>query len=205
MDSTRTCPDLLPALWDTCLPALLDRLQDMAALPLTDAMLVRADATPSAVAYELVDPTGRISALSYAQLAARASALAEQLAGDHDDGPVLLACPAGLDYPVAVFAAFLAGRPVIPAYPAGSTAPDRDRLAGIVADARPSIVVTAGGPAGPGQPDLGVPTVLTVPGPEADGTPWGPPSGAAATDVAIIQYTSGSTGRPRGVLVRRDS
>jgi acyl-CoA synthetase (AMP-forming)/AMP-acid ligase II/acyl carrier protein len=185
----------------------------MAVLPLTDVLLVRADATPSAVAYEMVEPTGRVSALNYAQVAARASALAEQLGdchdggddGGHDDGPVLLACPAGLDYPVAVFAAFLAGRPVIPAYPSGSTAPDRDRLAGIVADARPSIVVTARGPAGPGQPDLGVPTVLAVPGPEADGTPWGRPSGAAAADVAIIQYTSGSTGRPRGVLVRRDS
>jgi acyl-CoA synthetase (AMP-forming)/AMP-acid ligase II/acyl carrier protein len=172
----------------------------MAALPLTDAMLVRADATPSAVAYELVDPTGRVSALSYAQVAARASALAEQLVGGRDDGPVLLACPAGLDYPVAVFAAFLAGRPVIPAYPPGPTAPDRDRLAGIVADARPAVVVTA-----PGQPDPGGPAVLAVPGPEADTTPWGPPAGAAAADVAIIQYTSGSTGRPRGVLVRPDS
>ncbi len=172
----------------------------MADPPLTDALLVRADATPTAVAYELVDPSGRVIALSYAQVAARASALAEQLARCPGDGPVLLACAAGLEYPVAVFAAFLAGRPVIPAYPPGPTAPDRDRLARIVADARPPVVVT-----GPGQPDLGVPTVLAVPGPEVDGTPWGRPAGAAEADVAIVQYTSGSTGRPRGVLVRPGS
>jgi acyl-CoA synthetase (AMP-forming)/AMP-acid ligase II/acyl carrier protein len=200
MDSTRACLDLLPALWDNSRLILLDRLLDMADPPLADALLVRADATPSAVAYEVVDPSGGVGALSYAQVAARASALAEQLAGCRVDGPVLLACPAGLDYPVAVFAAFLAGRPVIPAYPPGSAAPDGERLAGIVADARPPIVVTL-----PDHPDLGVPTVLAVPGPEADGTPWGRPAGAAAADVAIVQYTSGSTGRPRGVLVRAGS
>jgi acyl-CoA synthetase (AMP-forming)/AMP-acid ligase II len=112
----------------------------MAAQALTGALLARVDGQPDAVAYESVDKTGRVSELSHAQPAGRAAVLAEQLAAG-DDGPVLLAHPAGLDYVAAVFAGFLAGRPMNPAYPPSSSSlPDRIRLAGIVADAGPSVV-----------------------------------------------------------------
>jgi acyl-CoA synthetase (AMP-forming)/AMP-acid ligase II/acyl carrier protein len=169
----------------------------MAAEHLSDVLRARADRAPEAVAYEAVDPSGQVTMLTYAQLASRAAALAGQLAGR--DGPVLLTCPAGLEYPVAVFAAFLAGQPVIPAYPSSGSTPDRTRLAGMIADARPSTAIAPGS-----QPGLDVPAVLSVPGAEADGTPWRP-SRASAADAAIIQYTSGSTGRPRGVVVRHGS
>jgi acyl-CoA synthetase (AMP-forming)/AMP-acid ligase II len=162
---------------------------------LTGTLRARAEETPDAVAYETAAPSGAIETLTYGQLAGRASALAARLA-DGGAGPVLVAHPAGLGYVVAVFAGFLAGRPVIPAYPPGPAAPDRERLAGIVADARPSAVVAT-----QPLPELGVPTTHTVPGAEADATPWARPPGAADQDVAIVQYTSGSTGRPRGVLV----
>jgi acyl-CoA synthetase (AMP-forming)/AMP-acid ligase II/acyl carrier protein len=171
----------------------------MAVQTLTDVLRARADQQPGTVAYESVDHTGRVSALSYGQLAARSAALAGRLAAS-GDGAVLLAYPAGLDYVVAVFAGFLAGRPVIPAYPSGpSSIPDRTRLSGIIADARPSVVV-----APQDHPELGAPVMLTVPGAEADDTDW-TPLRPADQDVAIIQYTSGSTGSPRGVLVRHDS
>lgn len=165
---------------------------------LTEVLADRADKTPDAVAYEAATVDGEVRALSYRRLAGRVSALAARLA-EHAPGPVLLASPAGLDYPVAVFAAFLAGRPVIPAYPPGPMV-DADRLAGIVADARPSAVI---GP--PSVADLGVPATVTVPGDEADDTPWQQPDGAAQQETAIIQYTSGSTGTPRGVLVRHEA
>lgn len=167
---------------------------------LTDTLLARADRTPDVVAYESVDPLGPVSTLTYAQVAARASALAERLASVAD-GPVLLACPAGLDYVVAVFGGFLAGRPIIPAFqPGTSSRHDGDRLAGIVADARPPVVV-----APQVYPEITTPAALTVPGAEADGTAWTRPRRTGGSDIAVIQYTSGSTGWPRGVLVRHDS
>lgn len=167
---------------------------------LVDILHSRADREPDATAYELVGGGGQSTVLSYGSLAGRAAALAGQLARC-GDGPVLLLYPAGLDYVVAVFAGMLAGRPVIPAYPPNqSSLPDRKRLSGMVEDARPSVVL-----APEHHPGIPGATFLTVPGPEADGTPWFRPAGAENEQVAIIQYTSGSTGRPRGVLVRHDS
>lgn len=174
----------------------MDRFRTMEVQALSHVMLARADKAPDAVAYESIDSAGHVSTLTYAQVAARAGALARRFA-ESGDGPVLLAQPAGLDYPVAVFAGFLAGRPVIPAFPPGSSTPDRDRLSGIIADARPSVAVAA-----EPRPDLGIPHVLQVPGAEADGTE---PYAVVDHDIAVIQYTSGSTGRPRGVLVRHES
>jgi acyl-CoA synthetase (AMP-forming)/AMP-acid ligase II/acyl carrier protein len=167
---------------------------------LTDTLLARADRTPDVVAYESVEAPGNVRTLTYAQVASRASVLAGQLAGA-DDGPVLLAYPAGLDYVVAVFGAFLARRPVIPAFPPGpSSRPDQDRLAGIVADARPPVVLALAR-----YPEIAVPALLSVPGAEADAAVPARPGRVGGPDVAVIQYTSGSTGRPRGVLVRHDS
>ncbi len=170
----------------------------MAALTLADALLAQAGAHPHSVAYEQPDTSGALRTLTYAQLSSRATALANELRAG-GPGPVLLAQPAGLDYAVAVFAGFLAGRPVIPAFPPGTSSPDRGRLAGIVADAHPEVVVSP-----EPIPRLGVGTVA-VPGAEADTTPLSEIRGARPDDVAVIQYTSGSTGRPRGVLVRHGS
>lgn len=171
----------------------------MVAVTLADVLLTRAAAQPETVAYEAYDG-GELQTVSYAQVAARATALARELTRVGGDGPVLLAYPAGIDYAVAVFGGFLAGRPVIPAFVLGRSTRDRDRLMGIVADARPEVVV-----APEPDPRLQVPTTIVVPGDEADVTPWSAPRPALGGDVAVIQYTSGSTGNQRGVLVRHES
>ncbi len=167
-------------------------MTDEAAASLVETLRTRAEQAPDAVAYEFAGRSGALTTITYGELAGRASALAARLAR-HGHGPVLLLYPAGIEYVVAVFACFVAGLPAVPAYPPGARAVvDRDRLAGIVADARPVVAVAT-------EPYPGVPT-LAVPGPEADGAPWCDHD-VRPSDVAVVQYTSGSTERPRGVLV----
>jgi len=77
-----------------------------------------------------------------------------------------------------------------------------DRLAAIVDDARPAVVLTA--PEADGRLPTGTPALPIADVPEgADAPPEpaeldGPP---ARCDVAYVLFTSGSTGRPKGVVV----
>lgn len=163
-----------------------------------EVLLARAEHSPDAIAYEFVDDMGTVSALTYGQLAGRASALAAELAGP-GRGPALVLYPAGLEYVVALYGAFLAGLPVVPAYPVDALGPDRERLADIAADSQVSVVLAPGG----AQVPEGTSAALrAVPGADADTAGWYTP---VRQELAVIQYTSGSTGRPRGVRVRHDS
>lgn len=135
--------------------------------------------TPDAVAVVDGDRT-----LSYGELAARALALRDRLAGA-GIGPGRLV---GLRMPrcaevavgiVGILAAGCAYVPLDPAYP-------EQRRRYIAGDARlPATVRLA-----PGTDD---PEVVVGPGAAA---PWDLPS-----DIAYVIYTSGSTGSPKGVLV----
>ncbi|MFI9319364.1 amino acid adenylation domain-containing protein [Kitasatospora aureofaciens] len=134
--------------------------------------------------------------LDPAELDRRIEAMAHRLAavGVRPGTLVAVAVPRSVELVVALCAVHRAGGaylPLDPDYPA-------DRLAFMLADARPAAVVAAPeqlallGPAD-GVPclspeDLPAPggVTLTAPGPE---------------DPAYVIYTSGSTGRPKGVLV----
>lgn len=167
---------------------------------LAEILLARADSDPDTVGYEYVDEDDCVTRITYGELAARACSVAAELvaAGPR---PAIVMYPQGLEYVAAVLGGFLAGVPVVPAYPSGSN--DRDRLAGIMADAGIGSIL---GPAAvlAAADGLLPPDVARIEVPDA-GVDVRPPDRSHGSAVAIIQYTSGSTGTPRGVMVRHDS
>ncbi|MFJ3339536.1 amino acid adenylation domain-containing protein, partial [Streptomyces sp. NPDC086766] len=165
---------------------------------LTGRFAAQAARTPDAVAVSHGDDR-----LTYAELDARANRLARLLAR-HGAGPerfVALALPRSLDLVVAVLAVLKSGAaylPLDPDYPA-------DRLAHMIEDARPALLVTrsdAGLPAGIGEGTERLP----LDAPETVDALAAEPATAPTADVhphhpAYMIYTSGSTGRPKGVVV----
>ncbi|MFI6216824.1 non-ribosomal peptide synthase/polyketide synthase [Nocardia brasiliensis] len=160
-------------------------------LTLAELFRRRVEATPDAVA---VIAAG--TELSYRELDVRANQLARVLAS-HGVGPdsvVAVALPRSTDLIVALLAVVQAGGgylPIDPGYPA-------DRLAFILADAAPVVVLTDAATAA-ALPQTTTPRV------ELDS---GTASGAEHTDrfapprpqnLAYVIYTSGSTGVPKGV------
>ncbi|MFD7257553.1 amino acid adenylation domain-containing protein [Streptomyces sp. NPDC059874] len=154
--------------------------------------------TPDAVA---VSYDGE--SLTYAELDARANRLGRLLAR-HGAGPeqfVALALPRSADLVVAVLAVLKSGAayvPLDPDYPA-------DRLAYMVEDARPALLVTrsdAGLPEGTGAHTqtllLDEPATRAALAAEPDTDPG---TALHPHHPAYVIYTSGSTGRPKGVVV----
>ncbi|MFC6935655.1 amino acid adenylation domain-containing protein [Actinomadura yumaensis] len=147
------------------------------------------------------------TALTYAELNARANRLARLLIG-RGVGPedfVALALPRSADLVVAALAVLKAGaayQPIDLAYPA-------DRIAFMLEDAAPKCVITTGDADLPGDTPRVELDALDLRG----GVPSD--SGTDVTDVtdaermrplrpenaAYVIYTSGSTGRPKGVVV----
>ncbi|MFJ1753590.1 amino acid adenylation domain-containing protein [Kitasatospora sp. NPDC088134] len=145
--------------------------------------------------------------LTYAELDARADALAGVLRGRGvgRGALVALAVPASVETVVAMLAVLRAGAayvPVDPEYPAA-------RVAQMLADARPALLLTGAGvpadfPAGvPADPSTGEVPRLSLAEAEAAREAGVAVAGAAPgpLDAAYVIYTSGSTGRPKGVVV----
>ncbi|MFE0464901.1 amino acid adenylation domain-containing protein, partial [Kitasatospora sp. NPDC058965] len=149
--------------------------------------------TPAAPAVRYGD-----TVLSYAELDARANRLAHLLVarGIRPEEFVALALPRDAELMVAVLGVLKAGAaylPVDPAYPA-------DRIAFMLADAAPALVLTTGQVAATAGPRL----LLDAPEVRAELRTL--PDTAPVTALlpehpAYVIYTSGSTGRPKGVVV----
>ncbi|WP_229791801.1 non-ribosomal peptide synthase/polyketide synthase [Micromonospora fulviviridis] len=218
-------PDDVCALLHTCLAHLVDTLTDapetpLAAVPVLDddgyrrlveepnrtgrgvpaltvpaAFAAQVARTPDGVA--LVDAAG---AWTYAELDARAGRLA-RLLRDRGVGPetvvgVLLDRSAELV--VALLAILKAGGaylPVDPGYPAG-------RIADMVADAAPRLLLTTGAVT-TALPVAADRLVLDDPATRAalDAADPAGPAGLRPDHPAYVMFTSGSTGRPKGVVV----
>ncbi|MEU3602109.1 non-ribosomal peptide synthetase [Streptomyces sp. NPDC006798] len=133
---------------------------------------------PESIAVVAADGT-----LSYGELDARAAAVAGGLR-DRGVGPddiVAVAMPRGTDMVVAVVAVLAAGAAYLPV----DTAQPPDRVAALLADARPALVLT------PGE-------LRALEASAGSAAPVADPDPACA---AYVIYTSGSTGRPKGVVV----
>ncbi|WP_245651883.1 non-ribosomal peptide synthetase, partial [Streptosporangium amethystogenes] len=123
--------------------------------------------------------------LSYAAFNARANRLARLLVAEHGVGAervVALMLPRSPDLLVAMYAVIKAGAAYLPVDPGLPAA----RIASMLDDSRPVLVIDAGWLAGVdtsgyAESDPGVPLVPESP--------------------AYVIYTSGSTGRPKGVVV----
>ncbi|MGW2150380.1 amino acid adenylation domain-containing protein [Nonomuraea bangladeshensis] len=148
--------------------------------------------TPGAVAVR--GPDGE--ELTYAELDARAGALAGRLAaaGVRAETCVALCLPRGVPQVVALLAVLRAGGCYLPldaAYPA-------ERLAYLLADSGAALLVTES--AQLDRLPVERPPALLLDGPEPARS-TAPVSSVGPDHLAYLIYTSGSTGRPKGVQV----
>ncbi|MBW5481626.1 non-ribosomal peptide synthetase [Streptomyces bambusae] len=175
-------------------------------LPLPALFRQTADRHPDAVAVEFAG-----TALTYRELDARANRLARLLIarGAGPERTVALALPRSVDLVAALWAVLKSGAAYLPVdagYPA-------DRIAHMLGDARPALVVTDHA-TGPGiaaaTGDAATPLLLLddeATAAELAALPDGEVTDAERTSPltpltpAYVIYTSGSTGRPKGVAM----
>ncbi|NUS74666.1 MAG: fatty acyl-AMP ligase [Streptomyces sp.] len=145
--------------------------------------------------------------LTWRRLDLRVRALAARLAEEAEPGSrIALLCPQGIEYVTGFLAALTAGLIAVPLYPPGLPG-HADRLSGVLADARPSAVVTTSRVrreveelcARTAENPTRIVCADEVPDDTADGDRR--PAAPDAEAIAYLQYTSGSTRAPAGVEI----
>jgi acyl-CoA synthetase (AMP-forming)/AMP-acid ligase II len=156
----------------------------------------------------LPDRGGERPVLTFAELHARAQAVARHLAerGEPEERAALL-FPPGLDFIVAFFACLYAGIIAVPMMiPRRDSRRDASRA--ILADCTPRFALTTRALLYESRPDLrhrladaGLAWVFPEDIPAATDAGAEFPTAPRRGDVAFLQYTSGSTATPKGVMV----
>ncbi|MCX5581991.1 non-ribosomal peptide synthetase [Streptomyces erythrochromogenes] len=150
----------------------------------------RAADTPDAVA---VAGGGR--SLTYRELDERANRLARSLTGRgaRPETPVAVALPRSAELIVALLGVLKSGAAVLPLDPSHPA----DRLARVLTDARPLLVLTDADTAA-ALPDTGVPALALADAGPGDAVP-APAAPVRADSLAYLSYACGSSGGPTGV------
>ncbi len=162
---------------------------------LADLVEAQVDRTPAALA--LVHDGEE---LTYAELDARANRLAHALqdAGVGPDVPAAILLDRSTALAVSLLATLKAGGACLPLDPAQPPL----RLAAMLRDAAPPVLVTSERLAGRVEGHAGRVILLDRDGPAiARRASTRPPRGAGPSDLAYVIYTSGSTGEPKGVML----
>ena len=150
--------------------------------------------TPEALAVTMGDET-----LSYGELDRRADELARRLLrlGVGPETRVALLLGRTLDVPVAILGVWKAGGAYLPL----DLDSPPERLADLLADAEPAVVIHRGAPELPAAE--GVRWLdLAVPEPDSMALPL---PKVSAEDLAYLIYTSGTTGKPKAVMIEHGS
>ncbi|HXC44488.1 MAG TPA: amino acid adenylation domain-containing protein, partial [Candidatus Dormibacteraeota bacterium] len=174
---------------------------------IVDVLRFRATTQKNDIAYRfLANGEEESATLTYGELDRRARQIAAELQRISAEGQrALLLDSSELDYIITFCGCLCAGVIAVPIYAPRLNKKGNARIESVVADAQPSVVLTAGSGSPAGRDLVTASVGEHVKWIDTNALPnrgdlWIPPALSGA-DTAFLQYTSGSTANPKGVMV----